>query len=106
MTVHHLSRRDAQRIAVRAQLLTRARPGDVVETVRELTLLQIDPVKAVAPAQHLVLWSRLGSSYDTGELDRLLAERTLIELLGFIRPGEDIALHLAQMEAWPAPSRR
>ena len=106
MSVHRLSRRDARRVAVRAQLLTRQRPGDVVETVRELTLLQIDPVKAVAPAHHLVLWSRLGSAYDTGELDRLLADRTLVELLGFVRPAEDVALWRAEMEAWPAPSRR
>ncbi|ANS79469.1 Putative cytoplasmic protein clustered with trehalase [Serinicoccus hydrothermalis] len=104
--VHHLSKRDARRVAVRAQLLTAQRPGDVVETVRELTLLQIDPVKAVAPAQHLVLWSRLGSAYDPGELDRLLAERTLVEILGFVRPGEDVALYRAEMERWPTPSRR
>lgn len=60
---HRLSPRDARRIAIRAQLLTRERPGDTVETVREFTNLQIDPVTAVAPAQHLVLCSRLGSAY-------------------------------------------
>lgn len=102
---HRLTARDARRILVRAQLLTKDRPGDVVETVRELTHLQIDPVNAVAPAQHLVLWSRLGSDYDTGELGRLLADQTLIEILGHIRPGEDIALYRAEMEAWPAPPR-
>ncbi|AXH96851.1 DNA glycosylase AlkZ-like family protein [Ornithinimicrobium avium] len=101
---HRLTARDARRVAVRAQLLTRARPGDVVETVRELTHLQLDPVTAVAPAQHLVLWSRLGSAYDPGELDRLLAERTLVEILGFVRPAEDVALHAAQMAAWPVPA--
>ncbi|GAA5157855.1 DNA glycosylase AlkZ-like family protein [Ornithinimicrobium tianjinense] len=99
--VHELSRRDARRVAVRAQLLTRERPGDVVETVRELTHLQIDPVTAVAPAQHLVLWTRLGSAYDPGELDRLLAERVLVELLGHVRPAEDLALYRAEMAAWP-----
>ena len=31
---HRLTARDARRVAVRAQLLTRPRPGDVVETVR------------------------------------------------------------------------
>lgn len=100
---HHLSPRDARRVAVRAQLLTRERPGDVVETVRELGHLQLDPVKAVAPAQHLVLWTRLGSAYDRGELDRHLADRTLVEMLGFIRPAEDVALYAAQMAAWPVP---
>lgn len=87
---HRLSARDARRILVRAQMLTKDRPGDVVETVRELTHLQIDVVRAVAPAQHLVLWTRIGSAYDTGELDRLLAERALVEILGYIRPAEDI----------------
>lgn len=100
---HRLTARDARLVAVRAQLLTRARPGDVVETVRELTHLPMDPVKAVAPAQHLVLWSRLGSAYDTGELDRLLAGRILVEILGFVRPAEDVALYAAQMAAWPVP---
>lgn len=100
---HRLTARDARRVAVRAQLLTRARPGDVVETVRELAHLQMDPVTAVAPAHHLVLWSRLGSDYDTGELQRLLADRTLVELLGHIRPAEDIALYAAEMAGWPVP---
>ncbi|MGO0576088.1 DNA glycosylase AlkZ-like family protein [Ornithinimicrobium panacihumi] len=98
---HRLTARDARRVLVRAQLLTKDRPVDVMETVRELNHLQIDVVKAVAPAQHLVLWSRLGSSYDTGELDRLLAERALVEFLGHIRPAEDIGLYRAEMQAWP-----
>ncbi|QFG69011.1 DNA glycosylase AlkZ-like family protein [Ornithinimicrobium pratense] len=98
---HRLTARDARRVAVRAQLLSRPRPGDVVEAVRELAHLQIDPVNAVAPAQHLVLWSRLGSDYDTGELTRLLADRTLVELHGHIRPAEDIALYATAMAGWP-----
>lgn len=97
---HRLSARDARRVLVRAQLLAKDRPGDVMETVRELTHLQMDVVKAVAPAQHLVLWSRIGSAYDTGELDRLLEERTLVEILGFMRPAEDIGLYRAEMEQW------
>src|SRR6185437_1299123 len=49
MTVHELSRDDARRIAVRAQALGSARPGGLLEVVRRLTLLQIDPVAAIAP---------------------------------------------------------
>ena len=41
--VHELSRTDARRIAVRAQLLTRQRPTGLVETVRQLTMVQIEP---------------------------------------------------------------
>ncbi|WP_122261475.1 DNA glycosylase AlkZ-like family protein [Ornithinimicrobium cerasi] len=101
---HRLSRRDARRVAVRAQLLARDRPVDVVETVRDLGHLQLDWVRAVAPAHHLVLWSRIGSVYDPGDLDRLLGERVLVELLGHVRPAEDLVLYRAEMAAWPAPA--
>lgn len=98
-----LSRRDARRVAVRAQWLTRERPADVLETVRHLTLLQLEPTRAVAPSADLVLWSRLGSGYDPGELDRLLDEGRLVELRQTIRPAEDVALYRADMAAWPGP---
>ena len=51
---------EARRIAVRAQLLDGSARG-VLETVRQLGFLQLDPISTVAPPQHLVLWSRLGS---------------------------------------------
>lgn len=89
---------------MRAQLLARERPTDVVETVRDLGHLQIDWVRAVAPAHQLVLWTRLGSVFDPGDLDRLLAERVLVEVLGHVRPAEDLALYRAEMAAWPAPA--
>lgn len=52
--MHRLSPRDARRVAVRAQLLTKDRPTDLLDLVRELTMLQLNPVAAVAPSQHLV----------------------------------------------------
>jgi uncharacterized protein YcaQ len=79
VTVHRLSPTDARRIAVRAQLLDEARPTELVDTVRHLTMLQIDPTAAIAPSADLVAWSRLGSSYDTKELRTALADRTLLE---------------------------
>ena len=54
---------EARRIAVRAQLLDGS-AGNVLDTVRRLGFLQLDPISTVAPPQHLVLWSRLGSGYD------------------------------------------
>ena len=62
--VHQLSRADARRIAVRAQLLTKERPTDLVEVVRQVSLLQLEPTSAIAPSAELVLWSRLGPGFD------------------------------------------
>ncbi len=99
MTVHQLSRLDARRIAVRAQLLDRPGPTDLLGLVRRLTLLQLDPTAAIAPNAHLVAWSRLGSSYSTADLDTELQNRSLVELTAMIRPSEDMALYRADMAA-------
>lgn len=101
MTEHRLTRDEARRIALRAQLLARARPGGVVEVVRELTLLQADLTAAVAPSADLVLWSRLGSGYEPADLAGALDRRELIELSGMIRPADDLALFRADMASWP-----
>ncbi len=86
----------ARRIAVRAQLLDGGATS-VLDTVRRLGFLQIDPISTVAPPQHLVLWSRLGP-YDRAELDRLLwEERKLVEWGAFIWPIEDFPLIRARM---------
>ena len=98
MTVHELTRDDARRIAVRAQLLDAARPADLMETVRELTMLQIDPTAAVAPNADLVVWSRLGWAYRPSWLVDALEKRALLELRGMIRPAEDLALYRAEMD--------
>ena len=99
--MHVLSRQDARRIAVRAQLLDKARPASLHEVVDGLTLLQVDQTAAVAPSADLVLWSRLGSAYDRDELTRALADRSLIELRSMIRPSKDLALYRADMAEWP-----
>jgi uncharacterized protein YcaQ len=100
-TVHELTRAEARRIAVRAQLLTAERPTDLVETVRQLSLLQIEPTSAVAPTAELVLWSRLGSGFDPRELWDAVDEQRLIELHQALRVADDIALFRAEMAAWP-----
>jgi uncharacterized protein YcaQ len=95
--VIEVSREEARRIAVRAQLLDGSARG-VLSTVRRLGFLQIDTVSTVAPPQHLVLYSRLGSRYDPAELDRLLWKtRKLFEADAFIYPIEDLPLVLARM---------
>jgi uncharacterized protein YcaQ len=105
VTVHELSRADARRIAVRAQLLGRARSGRLLDVVRQLTLLQIDPVAAIAPNADLVAWSRLGASYSPADLDAALADRALLELRAMIRPAEDLALYRADMAHWDGAER-
>ena len=98
--MHELSRTDARRIAVRAQLLDAERPASLLDAVGRLTLLHIDPTAAVAPSADLVAWTRLGPSYAPAELDAALADRTLIELRGMIRPAGDLALYRADMARW------
>lgn len=94
---HQLSEQDARRIAVRAQLLAADRPTGLLDTVRHLTMLQLDPTAAVAPNADLVAWTRLGSAYDRNELVEALDKRRLLELRAMIRPAEDIALYRAEM---------
>lgn len=101
--VHHLSRADARRVAVRAQLLVEPRPTDLLEVVRHLTVVQHDPVAAVAPSADLVLWNRLGAAYDPAALRDALDEQVLIDHQGLIRPSEDLALFRAEMAQWPGP---
>ena len=91
-----VSPEDARRVAVRAQLLDGS-ATNVLDTVRRLGFLQLDPISTVAPAQHLVLWSRLGP-YDVAELDRLLwDEKKLFEWNAFVWPAEDLPLVHARM---------
>jgi uncharacterized protein YcaQ len=116
-----VSLEEARRIAVRAQALDGTARG-VLETVRRLGYLQIDPISVVAPPQLLVLWSRLGA-FDQparrrkaggsppgvasfagdapslqADLDRLIwQERKLLEWRAFIYPIEDLPLLRARM---------
>lgn len=75
----------------------------ILEVVRHLGFLQYDVTKAVAPSQHVVLWSRLGASYDPSDLQDLLDSQAIIELHMVMRPAEDLALFTAEMAAWPTP---
>ncbi len=96
MSVLRLSRAEARRIAIRAQLLDANRPTDLLEVVTHLTLLQVDPTAAIAPAADLVAWSRLGSAYRPEHLKQALEDdRTLFEHNATIRPTIDLGLYFA-----------
>jgi uncharacterized protein YcaQ len=86
----------ARRIAVHAQLLDGSARG-VLDAIRRLGSLQLDPIATVAPAQHLVLANRV-DAYDPAELDRLLwEERKLFEWDAYVWPIEDLPLVQARM---------
>jgi uncharacterized protein len=100
--VYELTKEQARRISVRAQLLDAPRPAGLLAVVERLTFLQIDPTAAVAPSADLVAWSRLGSSYRPEQLKQALEqERTLFEFDALIRPVGDLGLYLAGAEGRP-----
>jgi uncharacterized protein YcaQ len=101
--VHRLTKAQARRIAVRAQLLDAPRPTELLTVVHRLTLLQIDPTAAIAPSADLVAWSRLGSAYEPAHLRQgLEQDRTLFEHNALVRPMSDLGPYLAGAADWPS----
>jgi uncharacterized protein len=96
MKIVPVTHAQARRIAVRAQALDGSATS-VLEVVRRLGFLQMDPISVVARPEHLVLYSRLGR-IDADELDRLIwHQRKLFEWDAFIWPIEDLPLVRARM---------
>ena len=84
-------------MAVRSQLLDGS-ATNVLDTVRRLGFLQLDPIATVATPQQLVLFSRLGPVFDPAELDRLLwVDKALFEWNAFVYPMEDLPLMRPRM---------
>ncbi|HSB86802.1 MAG TPA: crosslink repair DNA glycosylase YcaQ family protein [Ilumatobacteraceae bacterium] len=117
MTTRRLTREEARRIAVRAQLLDADRPGDLLTMMDRLTFLQLDPTAAVAPSADLVAWSRLGNLYRPAHLQQALdRDRTVFEhvaqdtptepALAMVRPMANLGLYLADMAAWSTHNPR
>jgi uncharacterized protein YcaQ len=97
-----LTKTEARRIAIRAQLLDARRPTDLLEVVSHLTFLQLDPTAAIAPSADMVAWTRLGDAYRPEQLTQALQrDRSLYEVRALVRPMADLGLHLAAMAAWP-----
>ncbi len=104
--MQRLTKKQARRIAVRAQLLDAPRSRDLLEVVERLTLLQVDPTAAIAPNADLVAWSRLGSSYLPERLKQALeTDRSLFEFDALVRPMSDLGLYLAGAAGRPSHGR-
>jgi uncharacterized protein YcaQ len=98
----HLSNERARRLAVLGQLLALPRPRSILDVVRRLFFVQMDPTSSVARTEHLVLWSRLGERYRISELEDLLwRDKELFEFNAYILPTSDYALHRPSMRRWP-----
>jgi uncharacterized protein YcaQ len=99
---HQLTRDQARRIVVRAQLLDADRPGDVVQVAEELGAVKIDPTATIAPAEHTILWSRIGEAYDPIQLSKAVEhDRLLFEFDGSFRPVSLLPLMLPGMRRGP-----
>jgi uncharacterized protein YcaQ len=93
-----LTRERAAQLAIMGQLLDRERPRTILETVRGLGRVQIDPTAVVARTEHLVLYSRLGA-FERAELERLMyKERKLFEYFAYICAMSDLPIYRHTME--------
>src|SRR5882672_1823287 len=93
---------DARRLAIAAQRIVGAPPATrkgILEVIRDIGYLQLDPTNVVARNPQLVLWTRLGR-YDPALLEGLLAKRQLFETVSLIVPTSDLAVHSATMRAY------
>jgi uncharacterized protein YcaQ len=93
---------EARRRAIAAQRIVRPPGGTrkgILQLIRDIGYLQLDPINVVARNPQLVLWTRLGR-YDPRLLEDLLAKRELFETVSLIVPTSDLAVHLATMRAY------
>lgn len=113
-SVHRFDLKQARQIAVRAQLLDGERPTGLLEVVKRLTFIQLDPTAAVAPSADLVAFGRLGSRYRPEDLNRAMERREIFEhrfmepnspAVALVRPMDDLGLFLGQMRTLPRYAR-
>ncbi|HKZ18659.1 MAG TPA: crosslink repair DNA glycosylase YcaQ family protein [Acidimicrobiia bacterium] len=111
---HRLDLKQARQIAVRAQLLDGERPTGLVDVVKRLTFIQLDPTAAVAPSADLVAFGRLGARYRPEDLNQAIEQRQIFEhrfmepnapAVALVRPMDDLGLFLAQMRTLPRYAR-
>jgi uncharacterized protein YcaQ len=106
-SVRTVSPRSVRRLAISSQWLDHERgatdPARLLNVVRQIGCLQLDPISAVARSHQLVMFSRVGP-YALADLDHLLfTERSLFEYWAHaasIVLTEDYPIHNALMRAY------
>ena len=117
MTVRRLTRQEARRIAVRAQLLDADRPARPADGGRPADLPAARPDGRGRAQRRPGRLVALGNAYDPAQLQQALEQdRTLFEhrgqdpetepVLAMVRPMANLGLYLADMAAWPFGSTR
>jgi uncharacterized protein YcaQ len=112
LKLRRLTRAEARRIAIKAQMLDGNRPRHLVPMVERVMFLQLDPTAVIAPSADLIAWSRMGGAHDPAHLKRATdVDRTLFEHvaqpsptepgIAMLRPMSDLGLFLADMATWP-----
>jgi uncharacterized protein len=100
---------EARRLAVVKQYLagklpTRPDSTKILEVMRSLCYLQLDPISTVAPSHQIVLWSRIGN-FDRSILDDLLwQEKKLFEYWAYLASivlMEDYPIYYSIMRRHP-----
>ncbi len=97
--LHH-----ARQLNITRQHLDQAERPPLLDVIRDLGCLQLDPISAVQRSHLLVLWSRLGA-YDTADVDALIyQDRVLFEYWAHeasIVLSEDYPIHRFRMQDYP-----
>lgn len=103
-----ITKQTARRLAVTKQRLDGNRPADILEVMRSIRCLQLDPIRAVERTQLVVLWSRLGM-FDPAGLDHLVfEEKSLFEYWAHaasIVLTEDYPIHSYHMREYASGER-
>ena len=102
--VRTLDRMTVRRLAIARQHLDAAARPSMLDVVRDLGCLQLDPISAVARSHLLVLWSRLGV-YDLDTLDEAMwKDRHLFEYWAHVASivlTEHFPIHHWRMRRYP-----
>ena len=102
--MRRLSLAEARRLAILGQGLAGPRSAGLLDVVRRLGRVQVDPTVIVERAERLTIWSRLGA-YAPDDLRRLLEEapRQLFEYDANLIAVDDLPLHRPAMRRFPRP---